>query len=128
MWEIAGDVLEFAADAGLRSVRVRRIERRLAAGQPVRIPCGLRRAGVQPETFVDGGLRVVGAGAECGSAAFVTRSGGARELARGGIFGTPDTSQAEYPTIPYAAPGGGAVVVFQVHHRYLPLLERALVA
>ncbi|WP_043468402.1 hypothetical protein, partial [Kitasatospora sp. MBT66] len=42
MGELAGELMALVADGFLRTLRVARAERRLAAGRPVRIPCSAR--------------------------------------------------------------------------------------
>ncbi|MFF1907887.1 hypothetical protein [Kitasatospora sp. NPDC058218] len=132
MGEILGELMALFADGFVRTLRVARTRRRLAAGKPVRIPCSARSDGPGwPARYVNGGIRVTPGAA---SAAFGSREpGGAGPiaLAAGGTFHAPEPDtwhDQDWAATAYRAPGTGQPVFLQVDSRYLPLLHLALAA
>ncbi|WP_328956535.1 hypothetical protein [Kitasatospora purpeofusca] len=156
MGELAGELMALVADGFLRTLRVARAKRRLAAGRPVRIPCSARadgpdRADTQPDTqpdtrpddgaddraddraegrpgYVAGKLRIT-PGAP--TAAFTSRDRERLELAVGGTFEAPEPDawhDQDWAATAYRAPGADHPVYLQVDSRYLPLLHASLLA
>ncbi|MDY0814975.1 hypothetical protein [Kitasatospora purpeofusca] len=131
MGELAGELMALVADGFLRTLRVARAKRRLAAGRPVRIPCSARAEGPdRPDRpgYVAGRLRLApGAPA----ATFTARDRDRLELAVGGTFEAPEPDawhDQDWAATAYRAPGADHPVYLQVDSRYLPLLHAALLA
>ncbi len=127
MGEVIGELMALFADGFLRTLHVARARRRLAAGQPVRIPCSARAEGPGGwPGYVNGRLRIA-PGAP--GATFASRGPESRELAAGGTFHEPepDTWQdQDWAATAYLAPGADHPVYLQVDSRYLPMVRAAL--
>ncbi|KJY39375.1 hypothetical protein [Streptomyces sp. NRRL S-495] len=124
MGELAGELMALVADGFLRTLRVARARRRLAAGRPVRIPCSAR-ADERPG-YVAGKLRLT-PGAP--TATFTARDRDRLELAVGGTFEAPEPDawhDQDWAATAYRAPGADHPVYLQVDSRYLPLLHASL--
>ncbi|MFJ8432601.1 hypothetical protein ACIQ9P_15025 [Kitasatospora sp. NPDC094019] len=140
MGELVGELMALFADGFLRTLRVARTRRRLAAGRPVRIPCSARSAGPDRSGeqsgghadgrpgYVTGHLRLTpGATA----VAFTARGHEPLDLAVGGTFEAPEPDawhDQDWAATAYRAPGAGHPVYLQVDSRYLPLLHASLLA
>ncbi|MFB7677799.1 hypothetical protein ACFC26_41015 [Kitasatospora purpeofusca] len=143
MGELAGELMALVADGFLRTLRVARAERRLAAGRPVRIPCSARTShgpagpgdsartgdstGGRPG-YVAGKL-LIAPGAP--TAAFTAPDRDRLELAVGGTFEAPEPDawhDQDWAATAYRAPGADHPVYLQVDSRYLPLLHASLLA
>ncbi|MFF7587129.1 hypothetical protein ACFZCK_06480 [Kitasatospora purpeofusca] len=144
MGELAGELMALVADGVLRTLRVARTERRLAAGRPVRIPCSARTGGpARPGDstgartgdgdggrpgYVAGKLRIT-PGAP--TATFTAPDRVRLELAVGGTFEAPEPDawhDQDWAATAYLAPGAAHPVYLQVDSRYLPLLHASLLA
>ncbi|MFJ4671648.1 hypothetical protein [Kitasatospora purpeofusca] len=145
MGELAGELMALVADGFLRTLRVARAERRLAAGQPVRIPCSARSShgpagpgGTTGARTGDGtgerpgyvaGKLLVAPGTP--TAAFTAPGRDRLELAVGGTFEAPEPDawhDQDWAATAYRAPGADHPVYLQVDSRYLPLLHASLLA